>query len=1646
MADNRAATPETFDPAKGYTAVLHMGGTDALPSEFVEQQRIQQHHDRMILDRIFKEGVIAEYGGHVDDASPGIAVGSDTLVADTPGTFTGLETITYLVRIVRGGAPGVAQFDYSTSGPDPSDGPVTVTAFEAWHDLGHFGARIKFVDGPPLSPDGVLVEGDTWSVTCYFENQLPVAVTNEDGTGTIALQAAAVYINGRIATVPAAELIVASPMPDSSNTTIYVEALTKTVTWDDDATLIVPRTSGPAARREMLVLSFKATDTTGDTLPTRCTKRTVRPAYEWDRDPASATYNAVGRVHANWSKLDLNQLDGVLPGEKVAKLRMSDELKGILANRTADESGSYLVAEEHLRSVYMPDQNTAGYAAVMTQAGRAYVSGIRYENRLSETIPVPIADTVNTVQNEENRFYYGTLAYLLQKAAGELDFPVKSITTLTAPSLVLEQVARGSGDTDAFSYTPVSQILCVSKGTPAMKTGSGGTFIFSAATNEFKVTATTWAGAAGAEQTIYFAVGSFTVDQVIEALNQCTGPAYMSGSANNNLYYYESGGEIVVRTYGTSASHTIAIGAGTANEALGMDAPASTASTGTQYAGTTDYVLDGSGIRWVGASRPSYGEGYQVIYAHTKTMVAGTDYVLGGEIAVGTTAWCVSAVRKQGDGEGAEYVESYPSNIVTLEAVGGEVVELSWPEMDNIEYFRVYRGGAESYDGMKLIACVRSTGATTASWADTGYYDKTNAALNPTTGSPNLSGPTLMTPVTLTEWPAGAVNFDTGYGFTEDGGDIVSNRPFDLGTDPGTNFIADYEYYQPRYTLRCLMPTEVIVDVHGIPADEPLVPAAPAFSLPLAKILCPANSYDVEVMNYGNRAYHMDEIKSIAAQVEDLRYNAAQLEIANQALEGESSTLRAVYADAFTTVEQGDLTHPDFSAGIDPIAHCLRPPMAVTSVPLTVDQAATDGTTEAATLPAGCRQGKTLVLMGYTEEQEVDQDQFTTELPVNPYEHFDEQVRPDAWIILSPARDYWVETTQIRAEGFVQEYFYIGVENTPQKITAAERKAALDRGVVPIGEWDEIRNELAFLRKDSIRYCRSIVVEILGQQFLPSSEVVCTFAGVSVNLTPVAPYVAGGRAGSVRANAYGQFRATLTIPTGKNIPTGSLTVKCTAYSTTEPTIGEECDTATATFVSEGVVNVFEETQIKATYYIDPITQQIRFVSDGYLTRVDVPLAAKDASLPIMYQIRGTDDQGYPTSDVSWVESRTPAQTNVGVDSENLIIPDDPLWMSSDEMKALTLMSASAQGYKAYIAVGGGKNLAPGAAYGATVSENPYLAGDLLTSSTNWTWLVHPDRDLRFRVWRAKFSTAASETIYFNPVSWTGHTEVNGLMLVVGQEVPDGTSVLWQYRTDGDTTWKTIIPLRYFTLKNETCEMVYLRAILSTTNDRLSPAISKGNWALVLSENATDTTYLTQTEELVAEVDSVKVHLEEYNPAGSGEVVAGTITGAEVGPYVIDGLTLNLKVDGATIPEITFSGVDPISAATIVEAINAAVVSEIPAHDAVATVVNGRVCLASATSIEVDDGTANTVLGLREGIYLGHQAGQHDVMLSPDGGHTWMSPTSRSAIAGEDAFSRVTYEFGGGEDFNLLSCKVRIRQKTAYRYLVPLAKKLAITMV
>ena len=168
--DTGTPTRESFEESKKYSAVRFIGSDsrDLMDWELNELQKILAADRKNITDQVFKDGsIIYELGATIGLPQPGVATGDD--IAECSGSYQGVETQTYTVSISQGGAPGIAKFNYQTSGGDSSSGEVIITAFDAPLAVGTLGVYISFTDGG----DGVLNAGDSWIIPCTFGDLMP---------------------------------------------------------------------------------------------------------------------------------------------------------------------------------------------------------------------------------------------------------------------------------------------------------------------------------------------------------------------------------------------------------------------------------------------------------------------------------------------------------------------------------------------------------------------------------------------------------------------------------------------------------------------------------------------------------------------------------------------------------------------------------------------------------------------------------------------------------------------------------------------------------------------------------------------------------------------------------------------------------------------------------------------------------------------------------------------------------------------------------------------------------------------------------------------------------------------------------------------------------------------------------------------------------------------------------------------------------------------------------------------------------------------------------------------------------------------------------------------------------------------------------
>jgi len=278
-----------------------------------------------------------------------------------------------------------------------------------------------------------------------------------------------IYIDGHIEFIPSATLTY-DPGKTSGVDVVHVELLKYNINHTQDTALINPATGEPTAEREKWVLTYKATDTSGEALPNNVTERKVVPVLFFDR--ATGVFMPVREQRLN---LPLEALQGMLPGERITVGSITEDhlafaaaegLQSLLQNlaeRTYDQAGSYLVDgfNSFLGNVDGSD------VEVVTNAGRAYIRGFRFHRDWPSSTTVPKSVAVKGVRGEQKTFNSTKRRYSLNNGPLQSTTQVEGIVEITA------NVTRGSvsGGEDLLTPNPVVDIIEVSQGATVYQKG-----------------------------------------------------------------------------------------------------------------------------------------------------------------------------------------------------------------------------------------------------------------------------------------------------------------------------------------------------------------------------------------------------------------------------------------------------------------------------------------------------------------------------------------------------------------------------------------------------------------------------------------------------------------------------------------------------------------------------------------------------------------------------------------------------------------------------------------------------------------------------------------------------------------------------------------------------------------------------------------------------------------------------------------------------------------------------------------------------------------------------------------------------------------------------------------------------------------------
>lgn len=229
------------------------------------------------------------------------------------------------------------------------------------------------------------------------------------------------------------------------------------------------------------------------------------------------------------------------------------------------------------------------------------------------------------------------------------------------------------------------------------------------------------------------------------------------------------------------------------------------------------------------------------------------------------------------------------------------------------------------------------------------------------------------------------------------------------------------------------------------------------------------------------------------------------------------------------------------------------------------------------------------------------------------------------------------------------------------------------------------------------------------------------------------------------ADADGNITGQFTIPPG--VLAGTKLVAFTG----------QISRAEATFVGRGTLKIEDLRVVNTlinrrtlTWNGDPLAQTFILARRQQITAIDLwftDFGTSAGFTKVVVQVRDVN-LGFPTLDVLTEALLTPAEITAQMTANDGFVRFNlpPVMLDADRMYCFVVMCDDAQHTLAIATIGMVDDRT-----GRAVMEQPYQIGDLLSSSNNRTWVVHPKSDLAFRLLAQTISIAdLSKTVLLTP--------------------------------------------------------------------------------------------------------------------------------------------------------------------------------------------------------------------------------------------------------------------------------------------------------
>lgn len=678
----------------------------------------------------------------------------------------------------------------------------------------------------------------------------------------------------------------------------------------------------------------------------------------------------------------------------------------------------------------------------------------------------------------------------------------------------------------------------------------------------------------------------------------------------------------------------------------------------------------------------------------------------------------------------------------------------------------------------------------------------------------------------------------------------------------------DYKYFLARKDLIVLDHNGNFTVHKGQPNAMRLVDSpnhVDPLTLNIGTVLVYPDSSTAEANQWTITRLTMEELQKLSVRVDNMEYNQAVFYLDQPAMAGENPIyLRGVFSDAFISLDKYDTSHPDATIAFDFDTAEITLPYAEINktVPSIIE-----GSSEAHVW------GR-LVTAPFTEEVGIRQPFATETMNVNPYNTFNKQ----GVLTLNPSADNWIEEERITitkeetSTMTIRQWWRHGGESWTNDEMNLVSNVDLDNGM----NWNDLKDDYRKsglsgttlssggqqTKESMIEFMRQIDVEVYAENLQPNANnLVVSFDGLRVPVTPSSGYRKGSQEGTGMANADGTFKGVFKIPAG---------VRC---GTREVSVRNDTNLASTTFTAQGTMKTTEDIIIRTHVTInlvDPLAQSFSFNTNRIATSFDVFFASKDSSTNIICQVRGISEGGQPNKTVYAERVLKPSEIKVSDDASvaTKITFDDPLMCKAGQEYCLVFITDSDK-YTMWIATMGQNRIDDPT---QSVNSNPYLEGVLYSSSNASAWSIHQMSDLKFTVYTAKFNEEA--VLEFDVMR---NINVDRVVLMSTYLTPANTGCKWDMKivldnepsgtTVNDKPWVPIA--NYVDLDvNQIAREVKLRATFKA-NQYISPMLALDDIMFAGFLTALKGSYVSRTIDLSeAPYNTVKMSYEQFTPAGT----------------------------------------------------------------------------------------------------------------------------------------------------------------------------------